>query len=204
MGRTAPLRAVWRAATDPVIATFVHGALLWLWHLPALFDAALRDEGLHLLQHASFFGSAVLFWWALLHGTAYRRGHGIAIAAIFVTAVHSSLLGALLVVAPRVLYQGYAAAAFSLSPLEDQQLAGLVMWVPAGLVYTAHRPVAAGAVVAPAGRIGTGRCACRRRILASRSTAGRCSPSSWSPSPLAALAWPPGTISARSSIAPPG
>jgi putative membrane protein len=136
LGRASATRTLWRAATDPVLATLVHGIFLWVWHLPVLFDAAVRDEALHLLQHASFFGSAMLFWWALFRNGAGRRGYGLAICAIFVTAVHSSLLGALLVVAPRVLYDAYATTVFGLTPLEDQQLAGLVMWVPAGILYT--------------------------------------------------------------------
>jgi cytochrome c oxidase assembly factor CtaG len=136
LGRASAVRTLWRAATDPVFATLVHGALLWVWHLPVLFDAAVRDEALHLLQHASFFGSAMLFWWALFRNGVGRRGYGLAICAIFVTAVHSSLLGALLFVAPRVLYDAYATTMFGLSPLEDQQLAGLIIWVPAGIVHT--------------------------------------------------------------------
>lgn len=136
LGRARSLRAGWRAATRPAVATTIHGGLLWLWHLPALFDAALASKTVHLAQHASFFGSAVLFWWALFRGGARQREHGVAVAAIFLTAVHSSLLGALLVVAPRPLYQSYSGALFGLSPLEDQQLAGLVMWVPAGIGYT--------------------------------------------------------------------
>lgn len=78
LGRARSLRLGWRAATHPAVATTIHGGLLWLWHLPALFDAALASKTVHLAQHASFFGSAVLFWWALFRGGARQREHGVA------------------------------------------------------------------------------------------------------------------------------
>lgn len=130
------LRRIWRAATDPPIATLVHGVVLWAWHVPVLFEVALHDPGIHALQHASFLLSALLFWWALLYGRWRRRGHGFAVLALFATAAHCSLLGALLVFSPSLWYPAYAGAQSGLSPLEDQQLAGLMMWVPAGIVYT--------------------------------------------------------------------
>jgi putative membrane protein len=130
------VRGSWRAATDPVAATLAHGAILWLWHMPALFDAAVRDEGVHILQHASFFGSAVLFWWAMFQSREGGRGYGLAVC-LFATAVHSGLLGALLVFSVGPWYAVYHGGLGALSPLQDQQLGGLIMWVPAGLVYTA-------------------------------------------------------------------
>lgn len=126
---------VWRTLTTPVIATLGHGGLLWLWHLPALFDAAVRSEALHALQHVSFFVPAMLFWWAMFHVRERRQGYGIAVLAVFATAFHSTLLGALLTVLPSPRYAAYQTDGFGLTPLEDQQLAGLVMWVPAGIVY---------------------------------------------------------------------
>jgi cytochrome c oxidase assembly factor CtaG len=125
---------LWRGASGPVVATSVHAALLWLWHLPVLFDAAVRDEALHALQHLSFFGSALLFWWSMFHVCRRRHGYGTAVLAVFATAVHSTLLGALLTVLPAARYPAYSGG-FGLSALEDQQLAGLVMWVPAGVTY---------------------------------------------------------------------
>lgn len=130
------VRSTWRFLTDPVVATVLHGSLVWFWHMPAPFDAAVRDETMHTLQHVCFFGSAVLFWWAMFNGHAHRRGYGLAALALFATATHSGLLGALLVVSPRVWYSAYDGHAAALSALEDQQLAGLVMWVPAGVIYT--------------------------------------------------------------------
>lgn len=129
------LRRPWRLLTQPAIATPLHGAAIWLWHLPPVFDATIGNLGLHRAQHLSFLLSALLFWWAMLR----RARPLVAVADLFATMLHTGLLGTLLVVAPRVFYavQTAEAARYGLTPLEDQQLAGLVMWVPCGLVYAA-------------------------------------------------------------------
>lgn len=131
--RTGAVHGVWRALTRPVTATLLHGAAIWLWHAPALFDDAVVNTALHRLQHTSFLLTAILFWWAVLR----RSDYGAACGHVFVTMTHTGLLGALLALAPRVLYpaQTAGARAWGLTPLEDQQLAGLVMWVPAGTLY---------------------------------------------------------------------
>ncbi len=92
---------------------------------------------MHTLQHASFLGTGLLFWWALFHGREGRMGYGAAVFYLFATAMHSGALGALLTFAPSPWYPAYdgATAAWGLTPLEDQQLAGLIMWIPAGLSY---------------------------------------------------------------------
>jgi putative membrane protein len=131
--RSRWLRAPWLATTGPVSATAVHGAVIWLWHAPPLFEAAVANIAVHRLQHLSFLISALVFWWALVR----RADRGAASMHLFVTMVHTSLLGVLLTFSPRVLYarQTFAAAHFGLTPLEDQQLAGLLMWIPAGTIY---------------------------------------------------------------------
>jgi cytochrome c oxidase assembly factor CtaG len=94
------------------------------------------------LQHISFFVSGLLFWWVLFHGRGRERSmrvrDGISVACLFITVLHSGLLGALLTLSPRIWFpqQGLLAADFGLTPLEDQQLAGLVMWIPMGTLYT--------------------------------------------------------------------
>lgn len=131
------VRGGWRAASGPFAAWLLHAAALWLWHLPAGYEATLRSEWMHTLQHASFLGTGLLFWWALLHGREGRPGYGAAVFYLFATAMHSGALGALLAFAPTSWYPSYqgATAAWGLTPLEDQQLAGLIMWIPAGLSY---------------------------------------------------------------------
>lgn len=129
------LAAVWSALTQPLSAWALHAVALWAWHVPVLFEAALHSEALHLLQHATFLGTALLFWWAVLGGEG--RSRGFAMAYLFTTMLHTGALGALLTFAPTAWYPTYAASAgaFGLNPLEDQQLGGLVMWVPGGLAY---------------------------------------------------------------------
>jgi cytochrome c oxidase assembly factor CtaG len=128
--RLAPLRASWRWTTGAAAATILHGIAIWGWHVPAVFDAAVANEGLHRLQHLSFLGTAVLFWWAML----WRSDRGLAAWHLFATMMHTAILGALMALAPRPLYALHPGP-WSLTPLEDQQLAGLLMWIPAGIVY---------------------------------------------------------------------
>ena len=92
---------------------------------------------MHAAQHASFLGSALLFWWALIHGKHRTIGYGLAVLYMFTTALHSGLLGALLTFARSVWYPSYlqTTEAWGVTALEDQQLGGLIMWIPAGLVY---------------------------------------------------------------------
>jgi putative membrane protein len=131
------VRRIWRALRHPGVAWALHGAALWLWHAPALFEAALESEAIHYLQHLTLLVTALLFWASLLPRRADSRMRLVAVFALFTTSLHSTLLGALLTLSPTVWYAGYAGAAGAggLSALEDQQLAGLIMWVPAGLVY---------------------------------------------------------------------
>lgn len=142
LGRAAQARAVarsWRVLREPLVATLVHGVAVWIWHMPALYSSVLQDVTMHRLQHVSFFFTAVLFWYALFYGPQRHRGYGIAVFCLFVTALHTSLLGILITLARRLWYPAQVefAAFCGLTPLEDQQLAGLVMWIPPGLIYTA-------------------------------------------------------------------
>jgi putative membrane protein len=136
--RRQPLLTAWAWLTAPVTVFVLHAVALWVWHLPALYDAAVEHEGLHAIQHLSFFGTAALFWWSLAHGRYGRAGYGVAVIYVFATAVHAGVLGALLTVSPHVWYAPYVVVHPSgLTPLEDQQLAGLLMWIPAGVLTTA-------------------------------------------------------------------
>ena len=121
----------------PLVAWCVHGATLWLWHLPVLFQRAVTSDLVHAAQHSSFFVSALLFWWAILRPGLRRETFGVATLYILTTAMHTSALGALLTFAPNVWYPVYAdtAPAWGLTALEDQQLGGLIMWVPGGFIY---------------------------------------------------------------------
>jgi putative membrane protein len=129
------VHAPWLVLSAPVAAWSLHAFALWSWHAPFLFDATLRSEAMHAAQHISFFATALLFWWPLT-GQQSRLGDGAAIIYTFTTGVHMSLLGALLTFAPRPWYLAYTVTApfWHLSALEDQQLGGLIMWIPAGTI----------------------------------------------------------------------
>jgi putative membrane protein len=136
-GRARPLQSVWRFVTNPLAAWAIHAVALWGWHAPVLFQATLRSSLVHMIQHLFFLGSALLFWWALIHGPQGVMGYGVALLYLFTTSVHSGVLGALITFTGSVLYPAYSTttASWGLTALEDQQLGGLIMWVPAGLVY---------------------------------------------------------------------
>jgi putative membrane protein len=128
---------LWRAITQPFTAWLIHALALWLWHIPSWFERTLRSEFIHALQHVSFLGTALLFWWAVMHGRKRLAGYGLAVLYMFTTALHSGLLGALLTFTRTLWYPAYAttAPAWGLTGIEDQQLGGLIMWIPAGAVY---------------------------------------------------------------------
>jgi cytochrome c oxidase assembly factor CtaG len=147
--------ALWQPLTHPAIATAVHGVALWAWHAPLLYNAALRNDVVHWLQHVSFLATALLFWWALLRGPERERGYGNAVFYLFLTAALSGFLGVLIALARREIYplQTATAGDWGLTVLQDQQLAGLIMWVPAGIIYAAAGLILAGLWIAGASRM---------------------------------------------------
>ena len=136
--RSTALRGLVHRATAPGVAFVLHTLALWFWHLPAPYQAALRNPALHAVEHFSFLGTAILFWWAVAPPLGRRRAsEGTGILMIGGTLMQSGALGAVLMFASAPWYPLHAAGAraWGMTPLEDQQLAGLIMWVPASLVY---------------------------------------------------------------------
>lgn len=134
----APLQALWRRLTEPVTATAIQAVVMWGWHAPPLFDRALEHSGWHIAQHACFFASSLLFWWAMLNPR--RGGYGVSAACLFVTSLIGGALGALMSFSSSPWYADYAAMGMTgigLDPTDDQRLAGLIMWIPGGLVHGA-------------------------------------------------------------------
>ncbi len=132
------VKSSWTFLTDPFTAWAMHAAAIWIWHAPALFELTLRSDLVHTAQHLSFFLSGLLFWWAVFYAKG-RGAYGAAFLFVFTTAAHTGILGALLTFAPHIWYRAYSTTtqAWGLTPLQDQQLGGLIMWVPASLVYLA-------------------------------------------------------------------
>ncbi len=145
------LRRLGRALTQPLAATLLQAAVLWLWHAPRLFGYALDVPGWHAAQHLSFFLGALLFWIAMFDRCgASLAGRSLAALCLFATSLVSGALGALMALSESPWYAGYARLGltpFGLSPAEDQQLAGLLMWVPGGLVHAAAALALLGAAL---------------------------------------------------------
>jgi cytochrome c oxidase assembly factor CtaG len=137
--RRRGVSGAWSPLSRPSIAFCLHAIALWVWHLPGLYQATLTSEVMHSLQHVTFIATALLFWWAILSARGEGVGRGAALIFLFLTLLQTGALGALLAFSPTLWYPAYAetARAWGLTPLEDQQLGGLIMWIPGSLVYLA-------------------------------------------------------------------
>jgi putative membrane protein len=127
-----------RALRHPATVWLLHVGTLWFWHAAVPYDAALDNEFLHVLEHASFLGTALLFWRVVIGTRSPERvPNGLGALLVFTMAMQSVLLSVLLTFARAPWYSGYATTTtpWGLAPLADQQLAGVIMWIPAGLVY---------------------------------------------------------------------
>jgi putative membrane protein len=141
-----------RILGKPLVAWFLGMGTIWLWHVPALYNATLTDEGIHplihIFEHLCFLVTATIFWWPVLAPEVERRLAPLAtIPYLFGAAAANSVLGIILAYAPPGLYPAYLHPeetlailpllrdGWGLTPAVDQQLGGLVMWVPGSLVY---------------------------------------------------------------------
>jgi putative membrane protein len=130
-----PVRSFWKSISNPASAWMLHGAAIWVWHVPRFYDASVRSELVHSFQHYTFFATALLFWWSVSKAARGARV-GVAILSLFTTALHTGLLGALLSSIDAPVYLAYdSTRAWGLTPLDDQQLGGVIMWVPGGIPY---------------------------------------------------------------------
>jgi len=137
--RCRPIALAWGWLTLPTVAWLLHALALWAWHVPRWFESALRHPALHTLQHWSFLASALLFWWTIFGVRRAGDDGAHAMLSLFTTMVHTGALGTLLTLSPGPWYPWYfeASAALGFDALQDQQLGGLVMWVPGGIAYLA-------------------------------------------------------------------
>ncbi len=132
------LRHTVRLLCLPIPIWLASALSLWVWHVPRLYEAALDNDFVHALEHASFVATAWLFWGAVFKlSSRSKMGNGVAILLLFTAALQSGILGALITFARVPWYARYQSttAGWGLTVLADQQLAGVIMWVPAGLVY---------------------------------------------------------------------
>jgi cytochrome c oxidase assembly factor CtaG len=130
------VRIVPAALTIPLVVWLLHATAMWVWHLPVLYDAAITSDLVHVLEHGSFLVTGVLFWGVV--GGRFRTLDALPrVGLVFVTALASGALGAVLAFATAPLYESHlhTTQEWGLTALEDQQLAGGIMWVPPGIVY---------------------------------------------------------------------
>jgi cytochrome c oxidase assembly factor CtaG len=146
--RRAPARQIEQLVGRPLIAWLLGMGTLWLWHVPILYDTAVTNESIHIVQHVSFLVTATIFWWPVLTPYAERR---LAMPAnifyLLAATFASSILGVLITFAPPGLYTAYKhpvdpfgalgliRQGWGLSYALDQQLGGLIMWVAGGPFY---------------------------------------------------------------------
>ena len=134
-----PVHRVFHFLTQPGLALALFVLVLFIWHYPALYDAAQGRTLIHDLEHALFFGTALLFWWPVIHPSGGRRrlSYGAGILYIFPAKIAGFVLGAGLTLSSEPFYQTYAALPriWGMSALDDQQLGGLIMWVFGGLLF---------------------------------------------------------------------
>jgi len=130
--------AIARVVTRPLAAGAIFTAPIVIWHVPALYESALRHHNLHIVQHLVFLTTAVIMWWPVLSPVPElpRAQHLVQMLYLFLLGIPMSVTGALITLSNSVLYPFYAAAprVGGLSPLEDQQIGGLLMWVLGGLM----------------------------------------------------------------------
>ncbi len=140
-----PSIGAWRRKTTPIrqllwqpfVVWMIFAITLWVWHLPALYNAALDRPILHDLEHVTMFVAAFLFWRVILEPMTRQRLHPVPAALyLFTASLHAAALGVFLTFAPAAWYD-YAATTgdFGFTPLEDQQLAGMLMWMPGCLIF---------------------------------------------------------------------
>jgi putative membrane protein len=120
------------AMTGIVIAAVLHGIIIWSWHIPKLYSAGVLNPLVHHTQHLTMFAAALLFWASVLVAASQREWTGPAVLSLFVTTLHMSMLAVLMTFSRAPWYEAYAA---NPGALEDQQLAGVLMWVPGALPY---------------------------------------------------------------------
>lgn len=128
-----------RLLTSPWVAYALFNATFSLWHVPSLYDWTLDSEPVHIVEHLTFMATAVLAWWPILSPLPElpRLPHPGQMVYLFFQSIPPTLIGAIITFSPTVLYTPYAAASrlWGVTALADQQIGGLIMWIPGSLVF---------------------------------------------------------------------
>ncbi|MEE9413068.1 MAG: cytochrome c oxidase assembly protein [Methylococcales bacterium] len=129
---------LYRLFTQPYLATFLFIATLYIWQIPVLHEQAIVNQWLHDVMHASMILSAFFFWWIISdpRRSAARCSYGIRLFLLWAVTTFNSILGAIITMTRRLIYQVYDQGinAISMSAMEDQQYGGVILWVPGGMM----------------------------------------------------------------------
>jgi putative membrane protein len=135
--RAPAVRVAARAVTRPFVAAAIFTVTLAVWHLTPFYELMMREHEVHIATHLMFMVTATIMWWPVMSSVPElpRLSHGPAMLYLFLVGIPMQAVAALITTADQVLYPWYSAAprTWGLSPLDDQQLGGLIMWVPGNL-----------------------------------------------------------------------
>ena len=141
-GDTLPrLRAVWSLATKPWAATLIFNAVLLVWHIPALYDATLTTDWIHIIEHITFIGVGVIFWWPVVDPMRSANGRPVSpfvkIAILAIAGIPPTVLGFMFALISTPVYDFYARAPrlWGMSAVLDQQVAGVIMFGLGNIIY---------------------------------------------------------------------
>jgi putative membrane protein len=133
--------AVARRVTRPALAFVIFNVVLTVWHLPPLYDLAMRHHGIHIVQHLCFMTASVLMWWPILSPLPElpRLAYPGQMLYLFLMSIPMSLVAVCIGYADHALYPAYASAPrlWGISPLQDQLIGALIMWIPGGFFFFA-------------------------------------------------------------------
>jgi cytochrome c oxidase assembly factor CtaG len=154
--RQRALRAAAHAMVHPLPALLLSSIIFWSWHLPTLYQLALRVPAVHLVEHASFLAGGLLFWYPVMQPWPSRSQwpRGAMIPYLLVADVQNTVLAAVLTFSDRVLYpfNEFHGRAMEAASLDDQVLAGVIMWVPMSLAYLVPAALLTIRLLSPATR----------------------------------------------------
>jgi putative membrane protein len=149
LARARAVRAFLHLLRQPLVAAAIYVGGLYAWHLPTLYDAALLDGRVHVLEHAWFFLSALFFWSVVIDPAPFRAtlGYGARLPYLLVLgAAQNTVLGGVLSFSSRLLYTAYASVSvttiFDMDRVTDQRVGGAIMWVVGDFVFLAAASVA--------------------------------------------------------------
>ena len=134
-----PVGAIARFLTSPKVCFAAFNLALIVWHLPPFYNAAVADHRIHIVQHLSFMITAVMLWWPILSQLPElpRLSYPMQMLYLFLTTLPMSVVAVYITYSRNLLYPGYAASPriLGITPMEDQLIAGLIMWIPGGLLF---------------------------------------------------------------------